>query len=171
YPERWVKELPHLYSPRLYHLRQKEASRSPRPPHQGACQEVALTGGGVKRSFIYRNPLGEKADPGMSFSNPLHFKPHPVPQKAPSGAAPDCAHHQEEASGTELLSGTLCCLLRLIRQIRQTALSDTRGWGHVPMQSMRSGMVRWSDLKDFHLLPFSFTAQVRTVIPNGDLSI
>lgn len=46
-------------------------ARSSRPPHQGACQEIALTGGVIKRSFIYHNPLGEEADPGVSFSNRL----------------------------------------------------------------------------------------------------
>lgn len=47
------------------------------------------------------------------------------------------------------------------------ALSDTKGWERMPMQPMRIGVFRCSDLQDLQLLPFSFVAQARAVTPKG----
>jgi hypothetical protein len=54
-------------------------------------------GGGVKRGFIYYNILREEPDPGMPFDDPLHFKPHPIPEK----------HALGYPSGEPVISGGL----------------------------------------------------------------
>ena len=53
----------------------------------------------------------------------------------------------------------------------QAALSDAKGWKRRPIEPMRISVFPCSDLQDFQLLPFSFTAQVRAVTPKGGVPV
>jgi len=52
----------------------------------------------------------------------------------------------------------------------QAALSDTKGWERMPMQPMRIGVFRCSDLQSLQQLPFGFVAQARVVTAKGGAS-